>query len=81
MKDYTIVKQLGEGGFAKTFHSVNSHDNSNYCIKEVPLRGISEKDFATIQSEAQILARLRHPNIVEYKTSFRGNDNFLSSPN
>jgi serine/threonine protein kinase len=76
MKDWSIVRQLGEGGFAKTFHAIHKHDGLDYCIKEIPLRGVSEQDLANVQDEAKILARLKHPNIVKYKTSFVENNNF-----
>jgi fused-like protein len=48
----------------------------HYCVKEIPLPGVSEKDLANVRNEVQILARLKHPNIVEYKNSFVENSNF-----
>jgi serine/threonine protein kinase len=76
MKDYHHCKLLGEGGFSKTFRAVRKHDGLHYCIKEIPLRGISEKDLAAAHNEAKILARLKHPSIVEYKNSFVEDNNF-----
>jgi serine/threonine protein kinase len=42
----------------------------------ISLHRTSEKDHATAQNEAKILARLKHPNIVEYKNSFVEDNNF-----
>jgi serine/threonine protein kinase len=57
VKKYNIVKQIGEGGFAKTFHAVHKHNSLNCCLKELPMNGISKTDFAQIQDEAKIMGR------------------------
>jgi serine/threonine protein kinase len=76
MEDYTIIKLLRKGSICKTFHGVHKHDGLDYCIKQVDVRGISENALTIIQNEAKILARLKHPNIVEYKTSFVEENSF-----
>lgn len=42
-----------------------------YVLKKIDLRKSSERDKQSAQLEAQLLKKLRHPNIVSYKESFQ----------
>ena len=46
-------------------------------LKRVDLRCANEKERQAAEQEAQLLSRLKHPNIVAYKESFNTADGFL----
>lgn len=67
-KDFEEISQIGSGNYGKVFLVRNRLDNSKYAIKKVPIK-FSDKILLHLK-EAHILAKLNHPNIVSYKTSW-----------
>nr|MBA3534715.1 serine/threonine protein kinase [Ardenticatenales bacterium] len=61
-KRYNILKQIGEGGFASVYMAHDNKLNRQVAIKVYHPQ--EEEDAAKLGNEAQILANLRHPNIV-----------------
>lgn len=45
--------------------------DKKYVLKKIDLRKSSERDKKSAQQEAQLLKKLKHPNIVSYKESFQ----------
>jgi serine/threonine-protein kinase len=63
---YEIVALIGRGGHACVYHAVNSFMGRHVAIKVLHRPGgIDREALRRGQAEAQILSRLRHPNIVE----------------
>ncbi|GAB1298674.1 NIMA (Never in mitosis gene a)-related expressed kinase 4 [Apodemus speciosus] len=48
-----------------------------YVIKKLNLRNASSRERRAAEQEAQLLSRLKHPNIVTYKESWEGGDGLL----
>ena len=42
LKNYMIIKQLGEGSFAKVYQAVDERDKNYVAIKEVPKSYLEE---------------------------------------
>lgn len=61
--NYTLIRQLGEGGFAEVYLGEHIHLGTNAAIKvlHAQISGDSTDEFRT---EARTIARLIHPNIV-----------------
>ena len=61
--NYTLIRQLGEGGFAEVYLGEHIHLGTNAAIKvlHTQISGDSTDEFRT---EARTIARLIHPNIV-----------------
>src|SRR6266568_7308839 len=62
--NYRLVRLLGRGNFADVYLGTHIHLNTQAAIKVLhgQLTGQDEQDFLT---EARIIARLRHPHIVQ----------------
>jgi len=63
---YTITGQLGKGGMAIVFEGVHPTLGRSVAIKMLSHELVYHENFANqFRVEAQTLAKLRHPNIVE----------------
>lgn len=63
---YDILSLIGRGGHACVYHAVNSFMGRHVAIKVLHRPGGVEREaLRRGQAEAQLLNRLRHPNIVE----------------
>lgn len=62
---YRLVEQLGQGGMATVFKAYHPALDRNVAIKALHPAFTQEANFlARFQREAQVVARLEHPNIV-----------------
>ena len=74
ISDFTIVKQLGKGGFGKAYLARRNSDGIEVCLKEIPLnRSISKQ---SIEREAKIMSELNNQYIIRYYGSFVESENF-----
>jgi hypothetical protein len=60
---YTIVRPLGEGGMGAVYEVVRATDGRAFALKVVNGR-LTRADAVRFAREAEIGARLRHPNLV-----------------
>jgi len=67
--DYEHIKFLSKGGFGLVFQAKNKLDLREYAIKRIPLSNCAE-DLEKAQREVIALAKLEHPNILRYFTSW-----------
>ena len=81
IKGYKIIRNLGEGNFAKIFEV--SKDNNLYAMKEISLNNSDNSKIMKIKEEAELLRNLsakKNSNIsnyiVEYIESFEENNKF-----
>eukprot|EP00741_Cyanophora_paradoxa_P019411 tig00021127_g18738.t1 len=70
MKDYEIQKCIGGGAFGRAFLARSLQDGQLVVIKKILLAGLKPEDQEKAYSESELLASLRHPNIVSYKETF-----------
>jgi serine/threonine protein kinase len=72
---YELQELLGQGGMAEVWKAFDTQTRQYVAIKFLHASLRTDPDFANrFQREAQILASLRHPNIVQYQ------DFFISQP-
>lgn len=76
-ESYEIGKVIGKGSYGQVSLARHKRDKKQYVIKKIDLHEASEKERTFAQQEVQILAKLKHPNIVSYKESFQSLDGFL----
>ena len=73
---YSIIKELGDGGYGKVYQVINILDEKNYAIKEFSIKNETEDRIHDIQNEAEILSKFNSKNIVKYYDSFKDEDKF-----
>jgi serine/threonine protein kinase len=62
--NYTLVRLLGQGGFAEVYLGEHFYLKSQAAIKILQTRLSGSDDTDSFLTEAQTIARLSHPNIV-----------------
>ncbi|KZT71090.1 CAMK/CAMKL/CHK1 protein kinase [Daedalea quercina L-15889] len=67
---YTLVQQVGGGGFSTVYRAVNFDSHEVAAVKLVRLTSeTTEKERKTLDKEMRIHAALKHENILEFKTA------------
>ena len=61
--NYRLLHLIAEGGFAEVYLGVHVHLNTYAAIKVLRAR-LESSDLDEFRSEARIVARLRHPHII-----------------
>ncbi|OLY85640.1 Eukaryotic translation initiation factor 2-alpha kinase 1 [Smittium mucronatum] len=67
-EDFYEGKRLGKGGFGEVFEVQNKLDNRLYAVKKIKIK--RESTLEKTLREIKVLARLDHPNIVRYYSSW-----------
>uniref|UniRef100_A0A8C4SC18 non-specific serine/threonine protein kinase n=1 Tax=Erpetoichthys calabaricus TaxID=27687 RepID=A0A8C4SC18_ERPCA len=70
MDKYTKVNKIGEGSFGKAVLVRSKKDGKQYVIKEISISRMSNKEREESRREVEVLAHMKHPNIVQYRESF-----------
>lgn len=68
MERYEVIKQIGTGSYGEIYLVRDKYDRSTWVLKQMGLQ--NEKARKSALTEANMLAELRHPNIVEYRHTF-----------
>lgn len=68
---YTKGKRIGKGSFGTCFLGTNDATGETVVIKNVELRGLSNKDLKMSKAEVAVLQKLEHPYIVGYRDSYK----------
>ncbi|XP_067451398.1 interferon-induced very large GTPase 1-like [Thunnus thynnus] len=74
MEKYKKVKRIGKGGFGMAILVKSKEDGHQYVIKEIGISRMSPEERQKAQKEVEVLAKMSHPNIVQYKESFEVKD-------
>jgi len=68
--DYEDIRVIGRGQYGKAHLVKHGVDGLSYIAKTIELTCLSKKERETALQEVELLRRLDHPNIVEYKDNF-----------
>ncbi len=76
--NYRLLRPLGQGGFAEVYLAEHIHLKTQAAVK-VLRANLADKDLEAFLTEAQTVARLRHPSIIRVlEFGVEGNIPFLA---
>ncbi|KAK4057771.1 Protein kinase of the Mitotic Exit Network [Microbotryomycetes sp. JL221] len=71
LHNYKLGEKLGQGSFGQVYRALNWLTGETCAIKQVTLTNIRKQDLPEIMSEIDLLKKLDHPNIVQYRGSVK----------
>ncbi|NXA20751.1 NEK4 kinase, partial [Ibidorhyncha struthersii] len=74
---YCFLRAVGKGSYGEVSLVRHRQDSKQYVIKKLNLKNASNRERKAAEQEAQLLSRLKHPNIVTYRESWQGEDGLL----
>lgn len=77
LKDFEIIKKLGDGSFASVFKVLRHSDNKIYALKKVKMQSLKPKEKESSLNEVRLLASVSNDFIVGYKEAFIDNQEEL----
>jgi NIMA (never in mitosis gene a)-related kinase len=69
-ESYVIQKVIGEGSYGRALLCKDKLDDQLIVVKEVSFASLTPQEIEEARKETMILAKLNHPNIVQYLGSF-----------
>mmetsp|Transcript_20792 Transcript_20792/g.37877 ORF Transcript_20792/g.37877 Transcript_20792/m.37877 type:complete len:646 (+) Transcript_20792:165-2102(+) len=75
--EYEEIKVIGRGQYGKAHLVQGEKDKQRYIAKAIDLTCLSRKEKEAANQEVELLRKLDHPNIVEYKGSFFVKDTLM----
>ncbi|SPQ96539.1 non-specific serine/threonine protein kinase [Plasmodiophora brassicae] len=68
---YHLGECIGKGAFGSVYRGLNMQTGVTVAIKTVKLDNIPKDELVSIETEIQLLKKLKHPNIVKYIDTIR----------
>ena len=76
LKDYTFIKDIGEGNFGKVKLSILKATNEQYAIKILNKQKLKSQTKSSSFNEIEIISKLNHPNIIHVEKIIEDNENY-----
>ena len=70
LKNFKLIKKLGEGAYSTVYQVQRKTDNCEYALKKVRLSNLSPKERENALNEVRILASIKDKNVIQYKEAF-----------
>ena len=76
LKDYTLIKDIGEGNFGKVKLAKLKSTKEKFAIKILDKEKLKTQTKSTLFNEIEIISRLNHKNIIHVEKILDDEKNF-----
>ena len=76
LKDYTFIKDIGEGNFGKVKLSVLNATQVQYAIKILDKEKLKTQTKSSSFNEIEIISKLKHQNIINVENILEDDNNY-----
>ncbi|XP_054996961.1 serine/threonine-protein kinase Nek5 [Sorex araneus] len=77
MDKYDVIKAVGEGAFGKAYLAKEKAEGVLCVIKEISFAKMPTQEKEASKKEVILLAKMKHPNIVTFFSSFQENNSLF----
>lgn len=70
IQEFEIIKELGNGAFARVFQAIHKKTKIMYAIKRIFLSKLFDSDRENIENEVEIHSKISHKHIVKFHDFF-----------
>ncbi|XP_004844184.1 serine/threonine-protein kinase Nek5 isoform X3 [Heterocephalus glaber] len=74
MDKFDVIEVIGEGAFGKAYLAKGKSDSKHCVIKEISFAKMPIHEKEASEKEVILLAKMKHPNIVTFFSSFEENN-------
>ena len=79
LKDYTFIKDIGEGNFGKVLLSILNATNEQNAIKILNKQKLKSQTKSSSFNEIEIISKLNHLNIIHVEKILEDNENYYNN--
>ena len=62
---FSVIKQIGEGGFSTVYLAMDRRTQVKYAIKRITLARLTPRDYENVEKEILIHSQLSHGNVID----------------
>lgn len=77
MESFRVLRKIGQGGFGRAYVVKSLESGELRVVKQIRFKNMSKEKIAKTMDEIKIMSRLKHFNIIHYRSHVIQNDSLM----